>query len=252
MERLGTGGKVQVELDGYGRSTHDISEVFRSTMASGTLVPFMNIVGLPGDKFDIDLELDVKTHPTIGPLFGRYKVQLDVFEVPLRLYHGMMKMNTLNVGNDISKIKLPQITLEANRLDVNKPITGQQVNPSCLMAYLGIRGLGDSASKKVVKRNFNALSFIGYWDIYLNYYSNKQEGIGALINGGIGNITIIPLLMQVEEIYSMNESLVTVPISQDPAQTISQVYLSNSTKVVMNFNESTEEFDPSRIMIYWD
>ena len=82
-ERLGTGGKVQVELDGYGRSTHDISEVFRSTMASGTLVPFMNIVGLPGDKFDIDLELDVKTHPTIGPLFGRYKVQLDVFEVPL-------------------------------------------------------------------------------------------------------------------------------------------------------------------------
>ena len=44
-------------------------------------------------KFDIDLELDVKTHPTIGPLFGRYKVQLDVFEVPLRLYHGMMRMN---------------------------------------------------------------------------------------------------------------------------------------------------------------
>ena len=102
------------------------------------------------------------------------------------------------------------------------------------MAYLGIRGLGDNAALKDVKRNFNAWSFIGYWDIYLNYYSSKQEGIGALINGDIGNITIIPLLMQVEEVYNMTENKVTVPISQDPAQTISQVYLSNSTKVVMN------------------
>ena len=28
-------------------------------MASGTLVPFMSEVGLPGDSFDIDLDCDV-------------------------------------------------------------------------------------------------------------------------------------------------------------------------------------------------
>ena len=85
-DRLGSGKKQKVDLKNYERSSHDLSYIWRSTMASGTLVPFMSEVGLPGDSFDIDLDVDIKTHPTIGPLFGSYKVQLDVFSCPVRLY----------------------------------------------------------------------------------------------------------------------------------------------------------------------
>ena len=81
-DRLGSGNKQNIALKNYQRSTHDIGYTWRSSMASGTLVPFMNIVGLPGDSFDIDLNCEVLTLPTIGPLFGSFKVQLDVFQVP--------------------------------------------------------------------------------------------------------------------------------------------------------------------------
>ena len=85
-ERLGAGQKMQVELDDFQRSNHYMSFVFRTTMSPGTLVPFMNEVALPGDTFEINLNPKVLTHPTVGPLFGSYKIQCDVFSIPMRLY----------------------------------------------------------------------------------------------------------------------------------------------------------------------
>ena len=68
-DRLGSGNKMHVELHNFGRSTHDLGYIFKSSMAAGTLVPFMCEVALPGDTFDIGLDCDVRTHPTIGPFF---------------------------------------------------------------------------------------------------------------------------------------------------------------------------------------
>ena len=45
-ERLGGGKKMKIHLKGYERSTHDKSFVWRSTMACGTLVPFLNEIAL--------------------------------------------------------------------------------------------------------------------------------------------------------------------------------------------------------------
>ena len=72
-------------MHGYERSTHNLSRVFRSSSTVGTLVPFMTEIGLNGDKFNIDLNAMIRTIPTIAPLFGTFKLQLDVFEVPIRL-----------------------------------------------------------------------------------------------------------------------------------------------------------------------
>ena len=60
-DRLGSGKKQQVELHGFGRSTHDLGYIWRSTMSSGTLVPFLSLVALPGDTFDINLDCVIKT-----------------------------------------------------------------------------------------------------------------------------------------------------------------------------------------------
>ena len=38
-ERVGSGNKMNTYLHGYGRSTHNLGRIFRSTMAPGTLVP---------------------------------------------------------------------------------------------------------------------------------------------------------------------------------------------------------------------
>lgn len=178
-ERLGSGKKQKVDLKNYSRSTHDLSYLWRSTMASGTLVPFMSEVGLPGDSFEIDLEADIKTSPTVGPLFGSYKVQLDVFSCPIRLYNGKLHMNLLNIGLNMDEIKLPQLYLTA---DGGSTGDNDQINPSALLSYLNIRGLGYNFNGAQVVREFNAIPYLAYWDIYKNYYANKQEEIGAYIH----------------------------------------------------------------------
>lgn len=180
--RLGSGNKNKIQLHNFERSTHDLGYVWRSTMAAGTLVPFMVEVALPGDTFDIDLNCDVLTHPTIGPLFGSYKIQLDVFQVPIRLYNGKLHMNMLGIGMDMSKITFPQIKLVAPQLDPTQPIDNQHVNPSCIFSYLGIRGNGWKNAGGNSTRYFNAIPYLGYWDIYKNYYANKQEEIGVVIH----------------------------------------------------------------------
>ncbi len=187
-DRLGSGNKQSVSLKNYERSTHDLSYLWRSSMSSGTLVPFMSEIGLPGDSFDIDLDVDVKTLPTIGPLFGSYKVQLDVFECPIRLYNGKLHMNMLNIGMDMSQIKLPQLELNAE-YDPDNLGDNSQINSSSIYSYLNMRGLGrDKISKKArVAREFNAVSYLGYWDVYKNYYANKQEERGFVIHQNDGD-----------------------------------------------------------------
>lgn len=184
-ERLGSGRKMEVELHGYDRSTHDLGYLWRSTMSAGTLVPFMSEVALPGDTFDIDLEVDVKTHPTVGPLFGSYKVQLDVFQAPIRLYNSYLHNNRLGIGMNIEQVKLPQISLQQLEMQSLYEITdldNAQINPSCLLAYLGIRGVGLNYSGDFRYRKFNAVPIIAYWEIYKQYYANKQGNRGAVIH----------------------------------------------------------------------
>jgi len=186
-DRLGAGNKQEVSMKNYSRSTHDLGYVWRSSMSAGTLVPFMSEVGLPGDSFDIDLFCDVKKLPTGVPLFGSYKVQLDVFECPIRLYNGKLHMNMLNIGMNMKEILLPQYKLKAY---YNKDVEddNSQVNSSSLYSYLNVRGLGRAVNGSGVtidgeiERDFNAVPVLAYWDIFKNYYANKQEDKAYVIH----------------------------------------------------------------------
>ena len=136
-------------------------------MAAGTLVPFMSEVGLTGDTFDIDLNADVKTHPTIGPLFGSFKLQLDVFICPIRLYQGILHNNKLGIGMEMSKVQLPRLQLRvSNDYNDNKEL---QVEPSTLLSYLNIKGAGRIGTGYTdATRNFNAIPW--------NIVTGKQIG----------------------------------------------------------------------------
>lgn len=182
-DRLGSGKKMEVELHGFERSTHDLGYLFRTTLSAGTLVPYMCEIALPGDTFDIKLDCDVKTHPTVGPLFGSYKVQLDTFLIPIRLYNSLLHNNKLGIGMNMSGVKFPQLGLNAYKLDDNvEDVDNSQINPSSILSYLGIRGVGINNEALPKMRYFNGTPLLAYWEIYKNYYANKQEGKGAVIH----------------------------------------------------------------------
>lgn len=192
-DRLGSGKRMKADIHGFQRSTHNKGYVWRSTIAAGTLVPFICEVALPGDTFDIDLDVDIKTHPTIGPLFGSYKIQADVFQCPIRLYNSLLHNNALNIGMNMSKVKLPVFDIAA--LDINpNNIDNCQINPSSILAYLGLKGVGVPIDGPTT-RDFNAVPLLAVWDIYKNYYANKQEQQGAVIHTpGVALIETVDLI----------------------------------------------------------
>lgn len=183
---IGDNNKMSVSLHNYNMSTHDLSTIVRNTQSPGTLVPNLCLVAQKGDTFDIDIDSNVLTHPTTGPLFGSFKLEHHVYTGPVRLYNSWLHNNRTKIGLNMEQVKLPQIKVKLNQLwdsPSNDEKQWVQVNPSCLLAYLGIRGYANpkaSGDKAVSK---NALPILTYFDIFKNYYANTQEANFYMIGG---------------------------------------------------------------------
>ena len=171
---LGGGNSMQVDLKTYNRSTHNLSAAWRSSMGVGTLVPCLKLIGLPGDTFDIDIDTKVMTHPTVGPLFGSYKMQIDIFTAPFRLYNAMLHNNALNIGLDMGKVKLPWYTQTMDSDAKIESSTKLAYSSSSILAYLGQRTTRNyKTNKRIV--NGQGVPWLAYLDIFKNFYANKQE-----------------------------------------------------------------------------
>lgn len=182
-DRIRSESKMEVYLPNFGRSSHNVGKIIRTSQACGTIVPYWCQIGLDGTTFYIDITTKVKTMPTTGPVFGSFKHQIDVFVIPIRLYVAALHNNALGVGLNMSKVLLPQFLVNTANTSIYKNDTNRgQVNPSSLLSYLGIKGFGYSATNQYVRR-FPAIFNLAYWDIFKNYYANKQEENAYVITG---------------------------------------------------------------------
>lgn len=182
-DRLRSENKMEVYLPNFGRSSHNIGKIIRTTQACGTIVPYWCQIGLDGTTFYIDITTKVKTLPTTGPVFGSFKHQIDVFVIPIRLYIAALHNNALGVGLNMSKVLLPQFEVYTTNTSIYENDTNRgQVNPSSLLSYLGIKGFGHSDVNQYLRR-FPAIFNLAYWDIFKNYYANKQEEKAYVITG---------------------------------------------------------------------
>lgn len=175
---VGDNQKMSVSLHEYNMSTHDLSTIVRNTQSPGTLVPNLCLIGQKGDTFDIDVDANVLTHPTTGPLFGSFKLEHHIYAAPVRLYNSWLHNNRTKIGLNMAQVKLPQISVTLNsQYDsiATEEEQWNQVNPSCLLAYLGIRGFANMAGTNSKKTSKNALPILAYYDIFKNYYANTQE-----------------------------------------------------------------------------
>lgn len=174
---LGDGNKMKVRLREYDMSSQNLSYVFRSTMGVGMLVPFMKIVCQKGDIFDIKLMNKTMTHPTLGPLFGSFKLQHFIFTAGFRLYNSWLHNNRTGIGMKMSDIKFPLIYRGSN-MDKNQ---NAENNPSSLYSYIGWKGTRQQATGGTAKKN--AIPVLMYLDIFKNYFANTQEENFYMIAG---------------------------------------------------------------------
>lgn len=182
-DRIRSESKMEVYLPNFGRSSHNVGKIIRTSQACGTIVPYWCQIGMDGTTFYIDITTKVKTLPTTGPVFGSFKHQIDVFVIPIRLYIAALHNNALGVGLNMSKVLLPQFEVySANESIYEDDFNRGQVNPSSLLSYLGIKGFGHSRVNQYLRR-FPAIFNLAYWDIFKNYYANKQEENAYVITG---------------------------------------------------------------------
>ena len=182
-DRIRSESKMEVYLPNFGRSSHNVGKIIRTSQACGTIVPYWCQIGMDGTTFYIDITTKVKTLPTTGPVFGSFKHQIDVFVIPIRLYIAALHNNALGVGLNMSKVLLPQFQVYTANASIYENDTNRgQVNPSSLLSYLGIKGFGRSDVNQYFRR-FPAIFNLAYWDIFKNYYANKQEENAYVVTG---------------------------------------------------------------------
>lgn len=182
-DRIRSESKMEIYLPNFGRSSHNVGKIIRTSQACGTIVPYWCQIGLDGTTFYIDITTKVKTMPTTGPVFGSFKHQIDVFVIPIRLYIAALHNNALGVGLKMDKVLLPQFMVYTANTSIYENDTNRgQVNPSSLLSYLGIKGFGSSDVNQYLRR-FPAIFNLAYWDIFKNYYANKQEENAYVITG---------------------------------------------------------------------
>ena len=186
---LGDNNKMKVAMRDYDMSTHDISTVFRSSVGVGMLVPFCKILCQKGDIIDINLINKTLSQPTLGPLFGSFKLQHFMFFGGFRLYNSWLHNNRTGIGMKMSDIKLPMMV--ANTVGTNTNAK-TNISTSALYKYLGWSGskrVGANATEGVQK---NGVPLLLYLDIFKNFFANTQEKKFYMIKGGLSKISVGP------------------------------------------------------------
>ena len=220
---LGDNNKMKVAMRDYDMSTHDISTIFRSSIGVGMLVPFCKILCQKGDIIDLNLINKTLSQPTLGPLFGSFKLQHFLFFGGFRLYNSWLHNNRTGIGMKMSDIKLPMMHARTNGKSTSATT---DISASALYKYLGwskSQRSGSGATNGVLK---NGIPLLLYIDIFKNFFANTQEKKFYMLKGGLSRLTIGP------NIYKI------------PAENIG-VYPTNGTSVG-SFDES------DNWQLYWE
>ena len=186
---LGDNNKMKIAMRDYDMSTHDISTIFRSSIGVGMLVPFCKILCQKGDIIDINLINKTISQPTLGPLFGSFKLQHFMFFGGFRLYNSWLHNNRTGIGMKMSDIKLPMIKANTKGT-ATKAET--DISASALYKYLGWTGsrrTGTNANGGVLK---NGVPLLMYLDIFKSFFANTQEDKFYMLKGGLNALAIGP------------------------------------------------------------
>lgn len=207
---LGDNNKMKVAMRDYDMSTHDISTIFRSSIGVGMLVPFCKILCQKGDIIDLNLINKTLSQPTLGALFGSFKLQHFMFFGGFRLYNSWLHNNRTGIGMKMSDIKLPMMV--AKTFGTSNTNAKTKISASALYKYLGwteSRRTGTNAREGVEK---NGVPLLLYLDIFKNFFANTQENKFYMLMGGLSRLSIGPTIYKIPAenlgIYPTNNTTV--------------------------------------------
>lgn len=218
---LGDNNKMKVAMRDYDMSTHDISTIFRSSIGVGMLVPFCKILCQKGDIIDINLINKTLSQPTLGPLFGSFKLQHFMFFGGFRLYNSWLHNNRTGIGMKMSDIKLPMMKADTKGTTTDAKT---EISASALYKYLGwssSRRTGANANTGVLK---NGVPLLMYLDIFKNFFANTQENKFYMLKG-LGDVRL-----QFAKTYNNdNDKIFVIGKDQKSIEIVNQTTITTGT-----------------------
>lgn len=101
----------------------------------------------------------------------------------------MLHNNALNIGLNMKQVKFPIYPIPYGQYTDKSKMKGSndsllnEVSPSSLVAYMGVRALSTLEPYGRTQKTFNCIKLLMYYDIFKNYYANKQEKNFYVISG---------------------------------------------------------------------
>lgn len=152
----------------------------------GTLIPTNVTRVVAGDDFSFQPGVGVQALPVVAPFLGNVCLKKEYFFIPDRIYNVDRQLNFQGVTDtpntvykpsiaplipfDISLSPGDKISFSISDLQTNLPLgsLGCIVGPGSLADYMG------EAPGSIVTGVVDLTPYIGYIDIYYNYYLNQQ------------------------------------------------------------------------------
>lgn len=191
----------------------------------GTLIPTNVTRVVAGDDFSFQPGVGVQALPIVAPFMGNVCVKKEYFFIPDRIYNVDRQLNFQGVTDTPNTVYKPSIappvpfditvssgeTVDIKVSDVQTDFPlgslGNIVGPSSLADYMG------EAPGSIVTGVIDLTPYIGYIDIYYNYYLNQQyDLVPTSLAGTVSDSALeFPYFLAVSELEAYLRTIKTTP-----------------------------------------
>lgn len=190
----------------------------------GTLIPTNVTRVIAGDDFSFQPGVGVQALPIVAPFLGNVCVKKEYFFIPDRIYNIERQLNFQGVTDTPNTVYKPSmappipfditggsgdVVISLSDIQTNYPLgsLGEIVGPGSLADYMG------EAPGSIVTDVLDLTPYIGYIDIYYNYYLNQQYDLVPTSLAGTvsASATEYPYFLSVSQLETYLRAIKTTP-----------------------------------------
>lgn len=218
----------------------------------GTLIPTNVTRVIAGDDFSFQPGIGVQALPIVAPFMGSVCIKKEYFFIPDRIYNVDRQLNFQGVTDTPNTVYKPSIAPPIP-FDINTPSGGKidisvsdiqtdfplgslsdVVGPGSLADYMG------EAPGSIVTGVVDLTPYIGYLDIYYNYYLNQQyDLIPTSLAGTVSDrATEYPYYLSVSDLEIYLRNIKTKPIISPATRKDDSASYSTNVQAAVNAVDS--------------
>lgn len=224
-------------------SNVNLSHTSPTTLAPGNLIPISFTRIVSDRKYRFQPSAFVQAFPMNAPLVNGFKLCLEYFFIPDRLYNADLLLDFSGVTAEPDNVKYPSLkpsvsppAFEFNESALVSERAQRIVAPGSLADYMGFPvGFQPVSNNSAAwTQRYNMLKAFGYLDVVYNYYINQQVPRIPTASYRHNSATSINFEF---DITQLSDLLRVVKTSSDPAQAIDKWLVDTRPALVDNYDQ---------------